>query len=103
MKLSRRAARRRRTSGAAGLPAPAITGPGSAVLVNPSRREECTLSDPGRLGRKTPCPRSCGGRESYGPGRGRSGYFNPVPGLAPGLPVFRSKLLWRLDLIYLAP
>ena len=38
--------------------------------------EKCTLSDPGRLGRQTRCPRFCGGRESYGPGRGRSGYFN---------------------------
>ena len=45
------------------------------ALVEPSRREKCTLSDPGRLGRQTRCPRFCGGRESYGPGRGRSGYF----------------------------
>ena len=50
------------------------------VLVEPSRREKCTLSDPGRLGRQTPCPRFCGGRESYGPGRGRSGYFNRFGG-----------------------
>ena len=42
--------------------------------------EECTLSDPGRFGRETRCPRFCGGRESYGPGRGRSGYFNQFGG-----------------------
>ena len=50
------------------------------ALVEPSCKEEWTLSDPGRFGRQTPCPRFCGGRESYGPGRGRSGYFNRFGG-----------------------
>ena len=43
------------------------------VLAEPSCREECTLSDPGWTGSQTPCPRCCGGRESYGPEGGRSG------------------------------
>ena len=51
-----------------------------AVVDSLPRREKCTLSDPGRFGRETRCPRSCGGRESYGPGRGRSGYFNRFGG-----------------------
>ena len=53
----------------------------AAGRVEPSAlAEKCTLSDPGRLGRETRCPRFCGGRKSYGPGRGRSGYFNRFGG-----------------------
>ena len=104
MKLSRWAARRWRTGGSAAPRAPAITvrgrrysgdsrasrgrprgGAGAGLglaLVNPSRREKWTLSDPGRLGRQTRCPVSVGAG-SLTARAGVAQGTQPSPGVSP--------------------
>ncbi len=66
--------------------------------VEPSCKEEWTLSDPGPLGSEAHRPAQFAGRESYDPGRGRSGYFRPVSGLAPGIFEISGKCAFEWDL-----
>ena len=63
------------------------------ALAEPSSMEKCTLSDPGRFGRETRCPRLCWGQGVLRPGPGSLRVLQPVRGLAPGRSECRSKLL----------
>ena len=71
--------------------------------VEPSCKEKWPLSDPGRFGSEAHRPALFAGREPYDPDRGRSGYFRPVSGLAPGALEFRGMRLWERDLCLVAP